>query len=180
MANNKNTPAPWECQEEETPKQYEAFCVYRDMKKPLDPTSTRSIRQVSEQLGKSEGLLERWSSQNAWVERVAAWDEVQERKAREIAEKEMVKEIRDMRKRQARDGRRMQEIAMVALENMTQDDFKASDIARLMAEGSKMERTARGDVGEVIEERQGEAAVPAIQFYLPENSRDKEDDFEDL
>lgn len=180
MANYNNTPTPWECQENETPKQYEAFCAYRDMKDPLDPTSTRSIRQVSEQLGKSEGLLERWSSENAWVERVTAWDNHNERIAREAAEKEMVEEIRKMRKRQARDGMRMQEIAMRALEQMDDDDFRAGDIARLMAEGSKMERTARGDVGEVIEERQGETTVPTVQFYLPDNSRDKGDDEDDL
>lgn len=180
MATNNNTPAPWECQEKETPKQYEAFCAYRDMKDSLDPTSTRSIRQLAQELGKSETLLSRWSSENAWVERVTAWDTYNERLARETAEKEMIEEIRKMRKRQARDGMRMQEIAMRVLENMEDDDFRAGDIARLMAEGSKMERTARGDVGEVIEERQGETAVPAVQFYLPENSRDKEDDFEDL
>lgn len=173
-----NTPQPWERQEGETAKQYEAFCVYRDMKTIRDPNSKRSIRLVSEQLGKSEGLLERWSSANNWVERVDAWDMDQERIAREIAQKEAEEEIRKMRKRQAEAGKFAQIKAIKALNRIPDDEIKPGDVARLLEVGSKLERTARGDVGEVIEERQGESIAPAVTFYIPDNGRDRAEDEE--
>ena len=36
--------------------------------------------------------------------------------------------------------------------------------------GSKLERIARGDVGEVVEEREGES-LPPVTFYIPDNGR---------
>ena len=43
------------------------------------------------------------------------------------------------------------------------------------------ERIAIGDVGEVIEERNGGDAVPAVQIYVPDNGRSKDSDtFDDL
>ena len=176
--NTPQPPQPWERQDGETPKQYEAFCVYRDMKTIRDPNSKRSIRLVSEQLGKSEGLLERWSSANNWVERVDAWDMDQERIAREIAQKEAMEEIRKMRKRHAEAGKFAQIKAIRALNRTPDDEIKPSDAARLLEAGTKLERIARGDVGEVIEERQGETAIPPVTFYMPDNGRDnlEEDD----
>lgn len=174
MSTKEPEKKPWERQEGETPKPYEAFCVYRDM------GIQRSQPKVAEKLGKSTALISRWSSEYNWVERVAAWDDDRERIEREIAEKEMRDSIRKMRKRQAETGRYMQVKAMKALNRIPEEEIKPGDIARLVDVGSKLERTARGDVGEVIEERQGESAVPAVQFYLPENNRDKEDDFDDL
>ena len=185
MARKQNNapqpPQPWERQKQdgETAKQYEAFCVYRDMKNIRDPNSKRSIRLVSEQLGKSEGLLERWSSANNWVERVEAWDADQERIAREVAQKEMMEEIRKMRKRQSETGKYMQIKAMKALSRMPEEEIKPGDAARLIDIGAKLERTARGDVGEVIEERQGETVVPAVTFYMPDNGRDKPEEEEE-
>lgn len=162
----------WERLEKETPKQYEAFCTYRDM------GTNRSIRAVAEKLGKSEQLMSRWSSKNNWVFRAAEWDDEQERNEREIAQKEMEKEIRLMRKRQAETGKYMQVKAMKALSKLPIEDMKAGEISKLIDVGAKLERTARGDVGEVIEERDGGQAAPAVTFYMPSNGRDepKEED----
>ena len=39
-----------------------------------------------------------------------------------------------------------------------------------MEVATKIERIARGDVGEVIEEREGEP-MPTVTFYMPDNHR---------
>lgn len=163
----------WDRQPGETDKPWEAFCVYRDLKNINDPRSKRSIRQVSEILGKSEGLLERWSSDNDWVERARAWDEDQERIKRELAQKEMQEEIRRMLKRQAEAGKFAQVKAIKALNKIPEEDIKPSDVARLLEAGSKLERIGRGYAGDVIEERESaEAAPPPVTFYMPDNGRD--------
>lgn len=163
----------WERLDKETSKQYEAFCIYRDM------GTDRSLRAVSEKLQKSDTLIGRWSRQNGWVHRAAEYDDDKERTEREIARKEMEKEIRLMRKRQAETGKYMQVKGMRALSKIPDEELKASDISKLIDVGSKMERTARGDVGEVIEERSGGEATPAVTFYMPSNGRDKHDEEED-
>lgn len=170
----------WERQPGETEKPWEAFCVYRDLKNINDPRSKRSIRQVSEILRKSEGLIERWSSANNWVERVAAWDAEQERIKREIAQKEMQEEIRRMLKRQAEAGKFAQVKAIKALNKLPDEEVKPSDAARLLDVGSKLERIARGYVGDVIEERESTEAAPSpVTFYMPDNHRQTEQEDED-
>ena len=160
----------WDRLERETTKQYEAFCEYRNM------GPDRSLRAVAEKLGKSEQLMSRWSAKNQWVVRSAEWDDEQERTEREIAQKEMAKEIRLMRKRQAETGKYMQVKAMRALSKLPDEEMKAGEISKLIDVGAKLERTARGDVGEVIEERDGGQATPAVTFYMPDNGRDKHEE----
>lgn len=167
---------PWERLPDETTKQWEAFCVYRDLKNINDPTSKRSLELAGQVLGKTKTTLEPWSSKNRWVERVDAWDAEQERIKREIAQKEMQEDIRRMLKRQAAAGKFAQEKAVKALNKMPDEDIKPSDAARLLDVGSKLERIARGYVGDVIEERDStEAAPPPVTFYMPDNGRDGRD-----
>lgn len=68
---------PWERQEGETPKAWEAFVVYRDL------GSSRSLRGVANHLSKGMSLISRWSSRWNWVERAAAWDADTDRASRE-------------------------------------------------------------------------------------------------
>lgn len=173
MAKTNNTPKPWERQEGENPKPYEAFCIYRDMK---TDDQERSLREVANRLKKSLTLIGRWSSKHSWVERVAAWDDEQERIEREIAQKEQAKAIREMRKRQAQAGQALQLKATKALGKIPIDQMSAQDIVKMMVEGAKLERIGRGDVETVVEARQGEAAVSPITFYMPDNNRDSNKD----
>ena len=69
--------------------------------------------------------------------------------------------------------------AAKALQRIPEDEVKASDVSRLMETASKLERISRGDVGDVVEERNGGDATPAVQFYIPDNGRDKKDDDEE-
>lgn len=160
-----NESKPWERQECDTKKSFEAFCIYRDM------GEERSLRKVAEQLQKSEGLINRWSRTFNWVDRCAAWDAEVDR----LASIENLRNIRKMRKRHA-------EIAVDALEKVSEAlgamdiyNVRVGDLARLLAEASKLERISRGDSGDVVEERDGGKAISPVQIYLPDNGRENTD-----
>ena len=163
----KNTEVElWERQEGETNKQYEAFCIYRDL--GVD----RTHKKVADELQKSTTLMGRWASMNNWTERVKAYDDEQDRLNR-IAQR---KEIAEMRKKHARVASKMIDKALEALEALDALDVGASNISRLVEVATKVERISRGDVGEVVEERvAAEPAAPAVQFYMPDNNRDNSD-----
>ena len=158
-------PEPWERQKGETPRAWEAFCVYRDL------GADRSINKTARTLTKNRTTIAEWSSKYDWVKRVAAWDAEQDR----IARQSQIDEIKKMRKRHADLATAMLVKAAKALQRIPEDEVKASDLSRLVETASKLERISRGDVGEVVEERNGGAATPVVQFYMPDNHRnDKE------
>lgn len=162
---------PWERQTEETAKPFEAFCVYRD----LGPG--RSLGQVAEKLGKSETLIARWSTAYEWVKRAVAWDSEQDR----IVRKKQLDEIVKMRTRHAEIAQKALEKVSAALDMVDPDRINNSDIARLMDTASKLERLSRGDVGDVIEERDGGEAIDPVQIYIPSNSRERgKESFDDI
>lgn len=165
-----NTPQPWDRLKDESTKAYEAFSIYRDMGRE------RSLSKVAEKLQKSETLMGRWSRTFDWVKRAAKWDDEQDRQEREIAQKEQAKAIKDMRKRHADLGQAMLIKAARALAKIPDDEIKPTDISRMVDVASKLERISRGDVGEVVEERDGGAATPAVTFYMPDNGRDKKEE----
>lgn len=168
---------PWERQDGETPKQFEAFAVYRDM------GEDRSLVKVADRLSKSAQLMSRWSVANRWVERCADWDREQDR----LLRLEQIKDIKKMRKRHADTGTLMVAVAQKALQKMIdpktkelRDDITSNEIARLVEVGSKLERLSRGDTSEVIEERHGES-ISAVQIYVPDNNRGRDkESFDDL
>ena len=176
MAKDKNI-EPWERQDGETPKQFQAFVIYRDL------GEERTLLKVSKELGKSKTLMDRWSSANSWVERAAAWDREQDRLARQ----EQIKDIKKMRKRHADTAKSMMALAVKGISKMIdpitkelREDLKPNDIARLVEVASKLERISMGDTSEVIEERQGEA-INAVQIYVPDNNRGRDkESFDDL
>lgn len=173
MAKEKEivAPEPWERQPEETVKAYAAFCVYRD----LGPE--RSLAKAGAVLGKNPGGLEEWSSKNDWVKRSAAWDAEQDRIARQAQLDEIVK----MRKRHAKLASDMLTKAAKALDKIPEEEIKASDLSRMVDVASKLERLSRGDVGDVIEERDGGESINPVQIYIPDNSRGrKHESFDDL
>lgn len=172
MAKKKETPEvlPWERQPDESTKAYEAFGIYRDM------GTERSIAKVSEKLGKSEALLERWSRTYDWVKRAAAWDLEADR----LATKKLLNDIANMRARQRKQALKMQVKGLELLKEINPGDAKLSEIVSLMKLGMEQERICMGDVGEVVEERNGGDAVPAVQIYIPTNNRENKDNFDDL
>lgn len=165
-----NTPEPWERQPEETARAFEAFAIYRDM------GPDRSLRKVVQTLDKNLTTIGDWSTKYEWVKRVAAWDAEQDR----IARVQQLKEIKAMRNRHAGMAKAMIVKAGRALNRIPEDEIKASDISRMIEVASKLERISRGDVGDVIEERNGGETINPVQIYIPTNNREKKDDFDDL
>lgn len=162
MAKRNASPEPWERQPGETPRAYEAFTKYRD----LGPG--RSIAKAARLEGKAKVTWERWSRVNNWVERVAAWDIEQDR----ISRQAQLDDIKKMRKRHADLASAMLVKAAQALKRIPADEIKPSDISRMVDTASKLERISRGDVGEVVEERDGGRAENPVQFYMPDNHRE--------
>lgn len=84
-------PKPWERQPQETEKAFRAFACYRD----LGP-GERTLDKVGEALYPPEqstrrkraahGRILNWSRKHRWVNRVAAWDAENERKAEKAKE----------------------------------------------------------------------------------------------
>lgn len=161
-------PKPWEQQPDEGDKAFDAFRVYRDMSR-----EERSVRAVARAVNKSSTQIGRWSSRHSWQKRIAAWNAEQDRREREAAEAQRIKDVLAMRKRHANLAVDMLEKAANALAQIPEDEIKATDISRMVDVASKLERISRGVVGEVVEERQGEPATPAVQFYMPSNNRDQ-------
>lgn len=157
-------PEPWERQKGETPRAWEAFCVYRDM------GPDRSITKTAQHLHKNRTTIGEWSSKYDWVKRVTAWDAEQDR----IARQTQIDEIKKMRKRHADLATAMLVKAAKALQRIPEDEVKAGDVSRLVETASKLERISRGDVGEVVEERNGGESIPVVQFYMPDNHRNPE------
>lgn len=170
MAKKGSAPDPWERQPGESAKAFEAFAEYRDM------GVSRSIRKAAQNLNKATTTLAEWSTKYDWVKRCAAWDAEQDR----IARLEMLAEMSSTRKKQRRQAQKMQEKGMELLGSINIGDAKLSEIVSLLKTGMEQERIAIGDVGEVIEERSGEAASP-VQIYIPDNNRGNDrDTFDDL
>ena len=156
----------WERQKNETAKAYEAFCLYRDMR-----PGERSQPRLVEEYGVSAKSACDWSRKHDWVQRCEAWDDEQDR----IATQAHVQEIAEMRKRHAALASNLLEKAAEALMEIEMDKIRAGDLSKMIETGAKLERISRGDVGDVIEERDGGEAVSAVTFYMPDNQRDGEE-----
>ena len=162
----RNDTKPWERQEGESVKAFEAFTVYLEM------GDERSIREVAQRLAKSRTLIGRWSVTYQWVERVAAFDADVQRKAHAKA----VKKRRNMVDRHISIALKMQEKALMALEQMDPADIDPKNLIAMLREATKLEqemRTAavdgrRAAIADV--EDTGEA--DDVLIYLPENGRD--------
>lgn len=169
--NSKKQPAtefPWLRQPGEGIKPYEAFNTYMLM------GTERSQAKVSNELGKSTALLSKWSVQWNWVERATAWDVEQER----LARLDQMEAIRKMRKRHAVIASSMIAKAAKRMEQMQPEELTPQDVKAFVDVASKLERISRGDVGEVVEERDGGAAINPVQIYIPDNGRDDIEDDE--
>ena len=159
----ENNRLPWERQPKETALQYKYFETYLN----LNPVK-RTVRAAAEIWGKSKDTLEKYCTDNNWVERAAAWDDEQAKIARE----EQKKEIAEMRERQARIAKKALDKVESYLDKLDVSDINPSSASKLIESASKLERIARGDIGEVIEERDGGVAEPPVTFYIPNNNRD--------
>lgn len=161
-------PAPWERQPGEPARAYAAFCLYRDMA----PTE-RSLRAVADRLygsnpaskrRRAPGQLHKWSVCWRWVERAKAWDDEQDRIARE----EHLRAIREMRERHAREAVALQQKALERLKAMDPNDLSPKDVLWYIVEAAKLERISRGEPDQIQEQRSD--WVAAVLAAWPERA----------
>lgn len=174
-------PKVWERVDGESTDQYLAFCQYRDMNYDV-----RSIKAVMEAGG--SGLCYKWASLHNWKTRAAAYDDWMEKRLRAKVERKKI----EMRDRQSRLGRRMQDIALDALgvdpttgefnggENMVMPE-SIGEVVKLADVGTRIERMALQEnvgvaQGGIIFQYNGPLpswAAP-VAGELPEGSGDKD------
>lgn len=119
----------------ESDKAFQAFTTYLEM------GEDRSIRAVARSLGKSKTLMDRWSGQWRWVERVGAWQGHQAAEARRAE----LKAVREMRQRHAQEAVLMQRKALDRLGQMNPLEMTPNDVLRFFVEAAKLERVSRGE-----------------------------------
>ena len=129
---------PWERQEGESGKAYEAFAVYRDM------GAGRTVSGAARQLRKSRALIDRWKRQWGWAERVRAYDRELDRAAHE----EALKAVREMSRRHIGVAIRLQSKGMEGLTNLNVKKMRTKDVVALIHEGVKIERDSRARIVE--------------------------------
>ena len=174
MAKKKNTEIelfPWEQQPGESAKKFEAFQTYLMMKTDEED---RSLRKVAYDLNKSLTYIGTLSSEFKWVERVEAWDSEQAR----LAALEHQKKIKKKREQEYKSGNVLAKKALALLSSV--DNAKLSEIVSALKTGYDMMGRGLGDVGDVIEVRDGGKAMDPVQIYIPDNKRNDDDTFDDL
>ena len=139
MAQSSDT-KPWERQQGESVKAFQAFAAYLDM------GEERSLSRVAQQLGKSKTLIARWSSAYEWVERVAQYESYLRREAYKKAQKK----ADEMARRHIAIAVKMQEKAYRALGNTDPTCLEVKDMIALIKEAAKIERITRMDVEQRI------------------------------
>lgn len=129
----KWTDKPWERQKGESAQAYEAFSVYLGM------GAERSTRAVARKLGKSASLIQRWSSDKEWQERVRAYDNDVEREAR----KKAVADRKAMTERHIGIAMQLQKKALEALGSLSVEDMSPKDVKEFIKMATDLERLNR-------------------------------------
>lgn len=129
----RNTQAPWERRSGESAQAFAAFSAYLEM------GPERSLQAVSQKLGKSKALMERWSSAHGWVERCWAWDDHLQREARKAA----VQEVREMNRRHIQLASTLQATALQAIQESGADIIDQKNLAPILKLATALERESR-------------------------------------
>lgn len=139
---NKKTEQPWERQKGESAQAFEAFFLYLEM------GGSRSLRAVSQELGKSKTLIDRWSRTYKWVERCRAWDNHIQHEAKKAA----ITEVRNMTKRHVTMAQQIQNAAMLALKELGSDMVNPKNFAAIVKLATELERSCRLDEVDILSE----------------------------
>lgn len=150
MSELATTREPWERREGEGMKAFNAFATYRDM------GVARTLAKTASTLGYSLAYMEELSPKFDWVLRCEQYDLLVDRRRREASENE----IEAMTRRHIAAGQIAQRLAVQRLQGdpntehpvtpLDANDLDASEAARLLDLGVKIERMSRGLPTEVI------------------------------
>jgi hypothetical protein len=159
--------APWDQLPNEGAKAYAAFVSYRDQ------GTTRSVRSLAGQIGKSRALLERWSSTYDWRNRARAWDDHLSKLRNEAWEMSVVAPadaVAEMNARHAMLARELQTKAFDALRNVLPTELSPKDILAFLVEATRLERQAVGQPEPTPEEEFTDQEV-VIQLLADPDTR---------
>lgn len=120
MEEKKNK--PWERQEGESEKAFEAFAAFRDM------GEKRTVAAVAEKLSKSRQLLFKWKSAWDWENRVKAYDNDLE-KQYHAKRKKLIAETKD---RQLKISYSLEKKALEALNLLEPSEMTPRDIKEML------------------------------------------------
>lgn len=129
----------WERQPYETAVAFAAFVTYRDM------GPSRSHARVGRKLGKSTTLMNRWSSQWSWVQRVEAYIEWEDR--------EYLRWHQERLRRSKRNHRTLAQQLLKKLhqriENLMPEDIPANRVDQILKTLTDVELTALGEASSI-------------------------------
>lgn len=128
----------------ESQKAYNYFCVYRDM-----PLAERTTRKVSQNLKRNHGFIRELCARWAWVQRAEAWDLYQDEQKRQYKLEQNKKEIDGMNERQIKLALMGQRSMAQRLSQLRPEEIDPKDIPVAVEKYFKLERTARGVIGEL-------------------------------
>lgn len=123
---------PWDRQQGEGRRAYEAFCIFRDL------GEERNKAQVAEKLQKSYTLVHRWARQFDWQRRADAWDA----SITEAARKQAAAEYKEMIMRQKTIGHMLQVNSANSIQKRGLDKASFHSLAEFIRLGVDMERSA--------------------------------------
>jgi hypothetical protein len=169
----RNVILPWEQQiyEGETDRNYQMFCVYRDL------GQQRTLSEASEKIcppdpenprkNKIVGYVAACCKKFRWRERASMWDNEIDRKLRN----QEVQEIKKMRERHVSVASQLLSKALQRLSTIQLDDLGPTQLLNFIIEAIRIEREARGvkDIVQVehVQADPGEQSI--AQEETPEN-----------
>jgi hypothetical protein len=151
---------PWERLHGESAKAFEAFVRYRDM------GPERSLAKVARELGKSTTIIERWSARDSWVQRVAAWEEEQDR----IWRDQQVASRREVGRRQLRIANAMQAQLVQALTRLDLAALSPRDLGYWLDISTRVQRQALG-LGEHVAHTGADGGPIELARLSPDEAR---------
>jgi hypothetical protein len=165
MAETASQPQPWDRLPGEPNRWFSRFECFRRAgpnRSLLATLNDENAGKGRKKQTKVPGAWNRAALDWHWKERAEAWDEHERRQAREAH----AKAIAEMNQRHSQVGQAMQTKGIRRLKELELNAISATEAARLLTDGTKLERTARGEP-EAIEERRltGKGGGP-LKFSL--------------
>lgn len=132
----------WQRWPGESTKQHAAFTRYlhTHQRTLLKTAKELASDQTPQKIRSKLTQIKKWSAENDWISRAAAFDEEQER----IFQKEIHEKQRAMMQLQADTGRALIEIAQKRFAATKPEDLSVSEAIKLLDLGTKIERAILG------------------------------------
>jgi len=148
-------PQPWDRLEDETPRAYAAFCVFRDLGPDRKVCEAVRIHYSGK---RCRSIVDQWAKAYGWDERVRAYDQHQQRAREEAAAAAAAAEAAKLEAERAEAKRERVQTARLAvskakaaLEATPADQIPAGTIPQLLKVGADLARLEDGEATAKIE-----------------------------